>query len=384
MNQDFIFIGDPGPYASAMANALNSAGLSPKRVRIKDGTDLKKVLGKQQPAGIVFDSDMDDRAQHITRLRESPSLNEVPFFVRVPNPDPTELASAFCDGVDDYIVDGSKHQFSALVSAIRKEENWKAVRAPVGQVILAHPDRTQRIRLSSVLRRNGYDTHFAGTLDELETAIEKVDARAVLVSVELGYQEVVDRVNQATDPREPEAGVMPWILIAPEERLDELGASMPVNPPVKLFEASADAQGLTFLMNELLAPPPVGVRRSPRVLYGSPITFVPIDGTHQFFGFTFNINLGGLYIRTLTSFPLQTKIEVSFSPPFGRGQVVATAQVVWRKQLGDTDGNASPAGMGLQFLDLWHADRAGYEAGYGMLLEQEQAKDASLLPTPTA
>jgi hypothetical protein len=161
--------------------------------------------------------------------------------------------------------------------------------------------------------------------------------------------------------------------VTPNDKVKAMNETLQVGTKLRIFEAEADAEGLTFVLNELLAPPPAGVRRSVRILYGAPASFVHEGGDDWIHGFTYNINLGGVYIRTLTPLPLQTKIELSFRPPFGRGQVIAEAQVVWRKKIGDISGAASPPGMGVQFTKMWQADRAGYEAGYQLLLEQTGA-----------
>ena len=320
-------------------------------------------------------ADIDNASDLVAQIREVRTLADVPIVASVEEIDEEYLDGLFKSGIDDYHFIGSQKQFISLVATVAKSDSWSAIRAPAGQVIFADPERMERIRFGRVLRRNGFDTFFAGNAEELETAVNTVDARMVIASTRLEGGDLVDVIRAAKGGDESP----PWIVITTPDEADQLGERVPKKPEVVFFEAGSDAEGITFFMNELLAPPPVGARKSPRVLYNVPVSFVPHGGKVPFWGFTFNINLGGLYVRSLTSFPLQTPIDLVFRPPFGRGQVFATAQVVWQKKYGDTTGAASPPGMGIQFLEMWQADKAAYDTGYRILLEENHDKPTSSL-----
>ncbi len=363
MNQEFVFVGNPGPNAAAMLKTLHDSGLSPRRLAVSD--NLPKEIAHGSPGIVMFGSDVKKLDQIVLEVREERTLASVPVLACVSDLDSDLLNEAFRSGMDDYLVNGSPQQFEALVAKLRQEDTWRVVRAPAGQVILAHSDRLERIRFSRVLRKNGFDTFFAASTDELREATKKVKARAVVAASALPGGSLLDLIEER-DSESP-----PWVVVATPDEMDTYADHIG-NSRTALFETGADAEGLTFVMNELLAPPPVGVRKSPRILYGTPATF-KYDGSEvPFHGFTYNVNIGGLYIRSLTPLPLQTHIEVTFAPPFGRGQVFATAQVVWCKQLGDATGAASPPGMGIQFLHMEPADKAGFEAGYALLVEKAQ------------
>ncbi|MDD5306866.1 MAG: PilZ domain-containing protein, partial [Deltaproteobacteria bacterium] len=91
---------------------------------------------------------------------------------------------------------------------------------------------------------------------------------------------------------------------------------------------------------------------------------------------TYNVNLNGLFVRTIAPPPLQSIVECRFRPPCGDGEVALPAQVVWRKEFAAAGKVLSPAGIGLQFLDgAKPADHAGYEAGYQALLAATKPDD---------
>jgi len=379
MSDCIIFIGDPGPYAKDILTALRQTGLSAKRIETTD--HAVHLLDSDPPSAVLLDAELKNVDTFLEEFREVRSLAAVPVLLRVKKPDPALLTNMFRLGIDDFWVDGCVAHFNAFASLFGKKDAWNAVRAPAGKIILAHPDRLERAKVGRILRRNGFDTFFAGSTEELSAAIASQHARSFIVSSDLPGRPVTEVLSELTATSTP---LPPFVLAARAEEMDSIRTSLPASLVVKYFERGTDPEGVTFVLNELLAPPPAGARRSARVLWGTPVTFHHKGGDEDMYGFSFNINLGGIYIRSLTALPLQTKIEVSFRPPFGRGQVFAEAQVVWRKLLGDTSGAASPPGMGIQFLDLWPADKAAYELGYQTLLEQTSTSPSSAAPPPAA
>lgn len=378
MSDCIIFIGDPGPDAKDMLAVIREAGLFAKRIESSD--NAVSILDKDPPCAVLVDGAMKNVDLFLEELREVRSLAAIPVLLRVNSPDPALLADAFRWGVDDFLVDGCSAQFSAFVATVGNKDSWSAVRAPAGQVILAHADRYERAKVGRILRRNGFDTFFAGSTDELAVAVQAKDARTVIVSCDIPGRPIGEMLS---DFQKKGVDIPPFVLVAKADEIETLRGTIPESLSVKYFESGTDPEGVTFVLNELLAPPPAGARRSARVLWGTPVTFRHQGGEADMYGFSFNINMGGIYIRSLTSLPLQTKIDVSFRPPFGRGSVFAEAQVVWRKQPGDASGAASPPGMGVQFLDLWPADRAAYETGYQALLEQSSTSPSTAAPPPT-
>ncbi len=373
MNQNFVYFGNPGSDAASILQILSEVGLTPKRMQAS--SEAAKEIAASAPVAIMLGEGIEDSETFIATLREEQSLFTVPILASVSAPDAEALEEAFRIGIDDYVVQGSTKQFRALLSTLTDEDSWGAVRAPAGKVILAHADRSERVRLGKVLRRNGYDTFFAANTNELENAVKSVDARAVVASAELPEDNVIEVMGEVTDNM---ASPPPWVLIAPNKEVAQLASIAPASTQTSFFETGSDAEGLTFVMNEMLAPPPAGVRKSARILYNTPVQFRPEDGDTPFWGYSFNVSLGGLYVRSLAGLPLQTRTVVEFRPPHGRGLVVAIAQVVWTKKPGDTGGNASPPGMGIQFLDMWPADTAAFEAGYDILKKVPPRRSCSL------
>ncbi|HUT78677.1 MAG TPA: PilZ domain-containing protein [Polyangia bacterium] len=377
MPKSLVFVGSPGPDAPAQLAALAAAGVTPRRLRPEEGL---AGLAADPPVALVVDAGVPELAGFMAALREQPALAPLPVVAWIKDPDSGLLDRAFAAGVDDYLPGGAAHQFDALLTAVTAADPWKAVRAPAGRVLLAHGDRLERVRFGAVLRRNGFDPHFAAAAGELVGAVGLVRPRALVATAELVSGSAMSIAGLRTDEGEP----LPLVLVARREEIDATRDGLGDRPLARILDSAADAESLTFLLNELLSPAPPNVRRTPRLLYHTPIRFRPVDhagpAAH---GYTFNVNLNGLFLRTLAPLPLQTRLELSFRPPHGRGNVILLAQVMWRKEFADARGAATPPGMGVQFLESWIADEMGYEAGYRQLAE-ESGEGLVTIPAPPA
>jgi len=378
MERTFVFIGDPGPDAQLMLGVLTAAHI--KARRLPPESEVSEIESSN-PVVIAFAPDVPNRDQRIVAFRERQAFQRVPILTRVRTRDDAEVQQVFREGADGFLLDGETAHFDALVAAAVKEDTWQTVRAAAGRVILAHPDRSARVRIARVLKRNGFDPHFAATARELEKALDEVAARAVVASTTLPGPPLVTSLVGKNG--EPDAMRPVWLVLAPSNELDALTTSFASNSACRLADEGADPEASTFLLNDLLMPEPPKLRRSPRLLYGAMVAFGP-EGENRtpFSGFTYNVNAGGLFIRTLTPLPLQSRLSVSFKPPYGRGTVCMVVQIVWRKEFGDEAGAATPPGMGVQIVDAWPADLKGFEAGYQILCERSNAGRTALGSMP--
>jgi uncharacterized protein (TIGR02266 family) len=100
-------------------------------------------------------------------------------------------------------------------------------------------------------------------------------------------------------------------------------------------------------------------RQSPRVDYE---VSVDLESENQFFtGFVRNISNGGLFLTAPKPLPIGTKLVVRFTIPTLKDPVTATAEVRWARA-GRMDAPDTPAGMGVQFLNLSPAVAAAIDA----------------------
>ena len=379
MSNCFVFVGDPGDDAKEKLGILESLGAVAKRV---PGPGDINAIQSMEPQAIVIDGADPELGQHIVSFRERRELSQIPVIARVPSINAVSVENAFRSGCDDVCVDGNANQFRALAAVVAQREDWQTMRAPAGLVVLAHKDRYLRMRIGQVLRKNGFGLHFAGSTDELVDVVETHKPRAIIAAADLPPRSPITYVPGM----EHQA---PWIVLAPPEQMQILEAAVGDASNVKLLAHTSDPESLTFVLNDFLMPAQKSERRTPRILYGTPVMFKPRDGEDddEFLGFSYNVNIGGLFVRTLTPPPMQSVLTIRFTPPMGMGTVVLTAQVVWRKEIGAEGGAATPEGMGVQFTDAMPADLAGFEAGYNALREYDERSNiayTSVIPEKTA
>ncbi|MBN2526014.1 MAG: PilZ domain-containing protein [Deltaproteobacteria bacterium] len=365
----FVFIGEPGPDAKDKLGILESNGTTARRVG--DPADVNAVVDLS-PIAIVIQGDLPMLGEYVVALRERRELSRVPVIARLSRFERSAVEHAFRGGCDDIIVDSKLNQFQAMAAVITQHDDWQSMRAPAGLVVLAHQDRYTRMRIGQVLRKNGFDLHFAASTDELVEVIDTKKPRAVITAADLPPRSPVS-YSSTMDHQAP------WIVLATTEQMALLETAVEDQEDIKFLDSSSDAESLTFVLNDFLAPRQKAERRSPRILYGTTVAFWPKDGSaaEEFLGFTYNVNIGGLFVRTLTPPPMQSVLYLRFSPPFGLGSVVMTAQVVWRKAIGTSGGAATPEGMGVQFVEAMPADLAGFEGGYNALRENQDKRKAA-------
>ncbi len=369
MANNFVFIGNPGSDAREKLTVLEEIGATARRVPETNDVDSIVAL---TPRTIVLSADMSDLGQFIVSLRERRELSRVPIIARLPQLSHPMVEHAFRSGCEDIIIDGKLNQFRAMAAVVTQNEDWQSMRAPAGLVVLAHQDRYTRMRIGQVLRKNGFDLHFAGSTEELVDVVETHCPRAVITAANLPPRTPVTYFGTLEHS-------CPWIALTPPHQMTILEKAIGDTEGIKLLDESSDAESLTFVLNDFLAPKQKSERRTPRILYGTPVVFCPRGGDWEeaFYGFSYNVNIGGLFVRTLTPPPMQSLLSVKFTPPMGQGCVVITAQVVWRKEIGSTEGPATPEGMGVQFVDAMPADLAGFETGYNMMRDNDDHRKAA-------
>lgn len=366
MSNCFAFIGDPGPDAKNKLQIIESFNAVAKRV-----SDPDDVGGIEQlnPQCIVVGDEIPRLGEYIVSLRERKSLSNIPVIGRIRSLESGSIEHAFRSGCDDIILDENLNQFHAMTSIITKNEDWQVMRAPAGLVVLAHQDRYTRMRIGQVLRKNGFDLHFAASTKELVDVIEEKKPRAVITAYDLPPKSPIIHIDTLSHQ-------VPWIVLTAPEQMEILENAIHGNDSIKFLENSSDAESLTFVLNDFLAPKQKSERRTPRILYGTTVSFRPQGAgqSEDFYGFSYNVNIGGLFVRTLTPPPMQSLLEVRFTPPMGQGTVALIAQVVWRKTIGSTSGPATPEGMGVQFVESMPADMAGFETGYNILRKNNDGR----------
>lgn len=376
MNKSIYFIGDPGPSKNELLSSLRDANIKP--ARIGEETDPVVALEEEgskngTPVALIVGADVEDPGELVSRLRERESLQSFPIIFALRDGGEESIRKAIEAGADDFIVHDCPRKFEALIVTLEDADAWKVFRAPKGIAVVAEAGREERVKIAQVLRRNGFDVGFAGNADELQAAVASSKPRIVVSSAEIA--EEVFNSPERTSSLEKKT---PWVVVNDGQLAPPDPADVPGHlPAISLVNRNDGLDGITFVTNELLTPAPANVRKSKRLVYGTPITFGLEEKELCFQGYSYNISLGGLFVRTITPMPMGTVLHVRMKAPFAKGELEAKAQVVWVSEYKGMGASSSPPGMGLQFVEWCAPDKAAYEVGYELLLAKTENRQAT-------
>jgi hypothetical protein len=296
--------------------------------------------------------------------RNGGKLPVLPTVIIVDDPWSDAVNQAFAQGIDDFVIASDLTTLETKLASLLREGGLPSTQA-AGKVVLADPDRNQRVLFAGQLRRMGFNVEFA--VDEMGIPHDE-SVKLVVASCAL---DVVAALEAAPDSRPP------WLVTGSKDEL--LGLDLDKMERIKLFDTSSEPAQLVFTANQLLTEGFQQMRRSKRLPYGTAVLFhiveapsanVPAEATRPIFGYTYNISEGGLFVRTMTPPGLATHVELEFSPPHGKGRVCVQGQVAWREAR-PVNPRGVPCGFGLQYTDLPVADGAALNAGYAALLDED-------------
>jgi len=331
-------------------------------------TDAMDTLKSEKSIALVLgDSKGQNLTNKVTRIRDDEDLSGMPVIGFVKDQNSEDLKKAFEIGLDDFVAHATIQSFSRKLSALLQEKDWDAVRAPSGTALLASSDRIERISWARILRRIGFDVHFASDQEEFSAGMDGSRSfRIVISNEELWTQKLGEKMQQAFSKED--VSVSPMIILHNGSGVSGAAASLTGHPKVAAFNKKHPAENANHVINRLMAPPQSELRRSPRLNYSVPVSYRIGDSAEDLLGYSWNINKTGIFIRTLNPAPAGSALTMEFRPPSGRGTVIVEGQSVWCQRLGLKRMMFSPSGMGVVFTKVPLADSAALEAGYNELL----------------
>ena len=360
-DQTVVLLGELSASDGPVADIVYSSGATP--VGVADWRTASELLRGGNVIAVVFSATMEGFEELCVELRSDPSFGDLPLLAVAPSPRDPLLERLFMFGIDDYVTDHTLDALESKIRALASGNPWVNLAPESGKVIVANPDRSRRVLYGRLLRRRGLGIDFAADGDEVARLVERSDSvRLILASADLPPDGAAAAIVGGV------GGDLPWIIGGTLEQLEAVNSITTSEVPMRLFTGDDPPESVLFLLNDLLAPPPSNVRRSPRLLHGAPATFRVIGSDQLVPAFTYNINKTGVFIRTLVPPPRDSELVLDFRPPYGEGHVRAHGRVVWRKECSQQGGPVVPAGMGVIYTRLPLADGAALEAGYAALL----------------
>ena len=337
--------------------------------------DIASALASVEPLAIVLRLDAKGAAQACSHIRSQARLAKVPIFGLVDELNDLAFTELFVWGGDDLVGWATSLPLARRLRALRPSAatvQTPSAATPVLHAIVAGTEATWRTVMGRSLYHGGFAVRFATSGDSLVEECLREDAQIVVATDDLEPHGAVDALRTARARGSKAA----CVLVVPPKRMAAANVAVKELGKASVADGFAPPENVLFLVNELLAARGVDKRASPRLLYGTTVTFRAAGREEDEVGFSYNINGGGLYVRTLA--PLEPKQEVWLEmwPPRSERRVRLAGTVAWRRPFGPVGGATVPAGFGVQISDGLAGDfdrwRAGYEAFLTSILGTER------------
>lgn len=309
------------------------------------------------PHSILVDATLPGCEAFCCDTRAQSHLAQVPLLAVAAELDDLSFASAFSWGGDDAV---SLRHPRALIERLRRLPKDELVppSARRGRALVCEGDHTRRVSLASVLRNAGYQVTFAVAGEDAARFARSKDFALVVMNAEL-EQHPRALLEEARDTGSEAL----WVLTTAPKHLAELREQLVGAQRATVCDGYAPPENVLFLANELGRNQGVDNRASARLLYGTRVDFraAGLDRDDQ--GYTYNVSVGGLYVRTLNP-PSEDVVWVELTPPRTDRRVRLEAHVAWRRPWGPNLSATVPPGFGVQITDGTSRDIDAWKQGY--------------------
>jgi len=287
---------------------------------------------------------------------------QIPMLSLFRGLDDLSFAEAFSWGGDDAIDAANLHGVVSRLRLLPKEPPGPP-RNGRGTALIVDADRNRRIVLGRVLRNAGYAIEFA-------VPGEDALARVTQHRPELVVEEpaLSDAPHRLLAEARTAGSSATWIVRCPPKELREARLAVEPLGNATVTDAFAAAENVVFLANEFQRGGASDKRASRRLLYGTTIAFRSAGRATDDFGFSYNVSLGGLYVRTLAP-PEEDVVWLELTPPRSERRVRLEGNIVWRRKFGPSEGATVPPGFGVALTDASQRDMDAWRLGYRAFAE---------------
>jgi Tfp pilus assembly protein PilZ len=349
---------------------VSSLGVAP--VVVPRCEETPEALTAIDPVAILVRTDAPGAEQAYAHLRGQARFAQVPLFGVPEERNDLAFTEVFSWGGDDLVSLSSPQALARrlrpLLSRAAPSGEWRAAQ---GMAIVAGGDARWRSVMGRALHNGGFVVRFVTSAEDLEKESAAEGVRLVVAVEDLGAVAAVAAVRA----RGSEAA---WVVVAPPKKMAATHAAVAALPRVSVADGYAPPENVLFLANELLNQRGVDKRASPRLLYGTAVAFRAAGRDEDEIGFSYNVNAGGVYVRTLAPLDAGQDVWLEMWPPRSERRVRLCGKVAWKRAYGPQERATVPAGFGVQITDGLGGDldrwRAGYDAFAQSLFGTREAR----------
>jgi hypothetical protein len=373
------FVVGPLPRSTrqVLASAIARAGVAHEFFETTTALSTRFAACPERPFCIFVDPHTTDARELVAWVRDQGPLFDVPVVAFAPIPTETAFAEGFDTGADDVVLlhDGA--------GVTRRVASLAAVRATpgrpetTGRAVVCDLDDRRRTQVGRTLRCAGYELAFARDLEDASRAVAAAPTSLVVLAEGAAQGGLAGAIAGL---RASARSVDLPVVALGVRRTTAWSSVMRRLGRIGLLEPDSAACDLLFQVNELrneAARDLRDLRRSPRLLHKTLCAFRKAGDMNAAYGMTYNINRGGLFVRTLDAPPRGSIAWLELRPSPSEPAVHLRGEVAWVCRSDPHLSAPSPPGFGvrLDLEDSPHADAARYVAAYdALLLEEEEAQ----------
>lgn len=318
--------------------------------------DAARIVDSLAPDAIVLDETSAARRLCL-ELRAQAQHAQIPMVSLDSQLGDLSFAEVFSWGGDDAVDVKRSHALGHRLRSLPADQPTLSANGRGGALIV-DADRARRIVQGRVLRNAGYSVGFAISSDDALERVREQSPKLVVASSDVGAGPVA-LLSTARNA----GSKATWIVTCPPKDLPKTRATVEVLGNATVTDGFAPPENIVFLANELERGGTQEKRASRRLLYGTAVSFRGAGRDDDELGYTYNISLGGLYVRTLAP-PEDEVVWLEFKPPRSERRVRLEGRVVWRRKFGPAESATVPPGFGVALADATRRDMVAWSEGY--------------------
>lgn len=353
MSREVVFVVDSDARAAAgVADHLATLGFEPK---VLEGTEAcLSALAQREPLALLVSLQLEGGSGHecCQRIKENYAWRHLPIIVMTQTGQAHELMYCWRAAASDFLPRPiTAEKLAPKLKVVSDAARPAADPSLTGRwVLLLETSRFYRNAIAGNLEHAGLHVVVAdepaAAIDLAEEHADKLDACLIGLPSISGALELCESLRKAA-PRA--AGKM--LVLSPkavvEEDLQKKVRALTGCDPLNKRELPFDLV-LSKIFSHLKPANVLELRSSERMPYFSVVEF-SADGKSWGCGFSYDVSLGGIFIRTLT--PVPSGQQVTLRMDFVGQTVISKGVVAWANPFQPRVTYTSPVGMGVRLTE---------------------------------
>ena len=311
-------------------------------------------LGRQPPHAILMDATVPTTPSLCSTARSKPGIADLPILALVPGIDDATFSHWLATGADDVLPADPRLIVTRLRSLPARSFRGPCCR---GRAVVLDADPRRCDVLGRVLRQAGFSVDVVPDPSALRTFLARSDVHLVVARA--------DRTEASALAELVPTGRSSPLWVVEDPALEPWSHPRPLGSGRRgvVMNTCGLPEAILFATNTLCQEGH-DVRTSPRLLYGTTVSFRTSGDAHET-GFAFNASATGMFVRTLAPPPLGP-VEIELKPPLMGARYQLDGVVVWRNVPSDQLRTAAPPGFGVRLLGP-HAALKGWRSACDLL-----------------